>query len=39
MQKKKFNSLTSHVRWCEIRHFTLNLTHTHEFYQNELDTK
>jgi hypothetical protein len=29
--------MACHVKWCGDRDFTLNLTHIHKFYQNELD--
>jgi len=28
-----------HMRWCRARHFTINPTHAHEFYWDELDTQ
>jgi hypothetical protein len=31
--------MTYHVKWYEAIYFTLNLTHIHEFYQDELDVQ
>jgi len=37
--KKYTNFLACLVRWCGARHFTVNLTHVHKFYQDELDAQ